>query len=139
MFRRVGNPPSEIQFTIGHDSLANFSRVEAKPHQSIGITSIVSGAVGVDTIGLQEQIVLSEFGIVAGFVNRVGFAAEFANYRKTWHIAGAVRDVDHILKRYSTILMGHLGIYIDAMVFVGTLIVSNKALVLVVLSTIIPI
>ncbi len=122
MFWSAGNPLSEIQFPIAHNSVANLSRVEAKPDRGVGLTSIVSWGIGMNAIGLQEQLVLSKFGIVAGFVNSIGFAADFADYRKARHIAGTISDVDHILKRYPTIFMNHLGIHIDTMFFVGDLI-----------------
>jgi len=106
--RRIGNPSGEIQFPIGHDAIANLLGVEAKPHRCIGIAFVSGWAVGVNSIGLQEQIVLGELGVITRLVDGVGFAAELTHDGKARDIAWTIRDVDHVLKGYTAILLGHL-------------------------------
>lgn len=72
-----------------------------------------------DAVGLEEEVVLLELGVVAGFVDSVGFAAEFSHDGEARDIAGTVGDVDHVLEGDAPVFGGHLGVDVDGVVFVG--------------------
>lgn len=74
-----GNFSREVEFAVLDDAITYFLYVEFEPHGGVALAGVAGGTVGVDTIGLEEAVVLGEFLGVARLVDCVGHAAEFSD------------------------------------------------------------
>ena len=75
-----------------------------------------------NAICLQKEVVLGELGLVARFIDGVSLSSKFANDGEARYIAWPIGDVNHVLKRNATVLVGQFSVHVDRAVFVRALV-----------------
>ena len=122
MSRGFGHALGNGGLTVGDNAITHGVDLESEPFGGGATFSVVGFAVMVDATDLTEAVVLLKLTGGIGVINGVGLASAGFDDGKTRNIAGAIRDIDHVLQRDAAVFGFDVGIHINSRISIGALV-----------------
>jgi len=119
MRRRIGHALVDGRLFALHDRFGDFLHPVDQPHVRRRVRRVVRFAVHVDPAVLAQLIDLLEFFQFSFRIDGERAAAMLPQNGERRHVAWAVSDIDHLIERHPTVVVGHERVDVDGGFFVG--------------------